>query len=123
MTTPNMTEEAILEEVKTRLGIPQSDTSKDNLLKGYIAEVAQHILNVTNRKEVPPELYWTLINMVTGKFWAENPTAGELGQVTSVTESGRTVGFKDTRQNLSWAEVQAKYQNDIMRFRLPYRFD
>lgn len=85
---------------------------------GYIAEstdeagisfaqdkATKHLLNLTNRTDVPPELEPTLIDMICGEFLLAKYTFGQLdistidltgGAVKQITEGDTTVSFNDS---------------------------
>jgi len=114
----------ILDGVKTILKITGSDN--DTLLTLYIDIVTQQILTVTNRKSLPQELRFTLIQMVADLYWeqtAKTLATSTGGTVASISEDGRTVGFQKTlaTEIQTAAEDRINRKNELYQYRLPYR--
>ncbi len=69
--------------------------------------VEEHILNYCNISSIPPELYYTAVDMCCGTFLKTKASTGELealaqGAVSSLTEGDVSIGF---REGTSTAEV------------------
>jgi hypothetical protein len=93
--------------VRTLLGI--ADDSHDKLLKLHIDMTIQAVLNHCNIRELPPELFYSVCNIVVevwhGQQTLKNAAAGKV--IGSISEGGRTVGLKNP------ADVLGKIKNTI----------
>ena len=118
----------MLEIVKTLLGISPTDENKDVQLNLYIDVVTQRILNYCNIHEMPDELQFTAAQMVVDLYreFEQSSNVGEVvGNVSSVSEGGRTVGF-----STNTTTVKAKLEErigfmriELNRFRQLYRIE
>ena len=83
-----------LKTVKVLLGI--SDDSAVEILHIYIAQAEQGILNYCNIKQLPSALHYTLCQIVVDLYrenTALNKSGEVVGNVSSISEDGRTVSF------------------------------
>lgn len=83
-----------LKTVKVLLEI--SDDSADEILQIYIAQAEQGILNYCNIKQLPSALHYTLCQIVVDLYrenTALNKSGAVVGNVSSISEDGRTVSF------------------------------
>ena len=83
-----------LKTVKVLLGI--SDDSADEILQIYITQAEQGILNYCNIKQLPSALHYTLCQIVVDLYrenTALNKSGAVVGNVSSISEDGRTVSF------------------------------
>lgn len=109
----------ILNTAKTLLGI--TDDSQDTILTLYIDMAVQDILNVTNRSELPAELEFTATQMVAQTYREAAISNSARGNVSSVSEAGRSVSF-DNSQAESIIERQIEERKaQLNRFKLPFR--
>lgn len=120
----NLNEEFdFLSTLKILLGI--KDDTLDEILQIHLSMTKQAILNYCNIKELPSALNFTLCEM-TADVYRENDKKNKVGSVvgnvSSVSEDGRTVSFSNG------AEVQAsiedritKRTHELNRYRKLYR--
>lgn len=83
----------ILEIVKTLLHIEGAEF--DNILKVYIAEVTQRILNFCNISELPEQLTYTAARMVVTLYQLDSGEEEAAGKVKKITEDDMTVEYSE----------------------------
>jgi len=116
--------EDALRYLKMMLG--STDDKQDELLQLFLDVTEQSILNFINRKKIPKELRFAWINMTRG-MWIENTETNQAiegeGQVSSISESGRSVSFKTVSASsiTQQADEKVSKMKELGRFRLPYR--
>lgn len=108
----------ILIEVKVRLNISESDTSKDTLLSSYIGEVKQKIVNYCNRTELPAKLEYTVVTIVCD-FYNNSKSGSYQGSIISEQQGERATSYAN--QNLitgaGGGDFIKNYIQDIKPFR------
>jgi hypothetical protein len=90
---------AVLDNVKTLLGIGASDLSKDARINVLIAHAEQAIRNYTRLTEIPAELTFVTESVVVAKY-------NQLGSEGYASESIEGIAIT--------------YQDDIFRVYIPY---
>lgn len=111
-----------LSTVKVLLGI--QDDSSDGILRIIIALTKNTILNYCNIKELPSALNFTLCQM-TAEAYRENSaktsTGGVVGNVSSVSEDGRTVSFTNGVELKASIEDKVSHTKELNRYKRLYR--
>lgn len=111
-----------LSTVKILLGI--SDGSLDSVLQVYLSMTERSILNYCNIKELPSALDYTLCEM-TADVYRENASKNKVGSVvgnvSSVSEDGRTVSFSSGTEIKASIEDRITRTNELNRYRKLYR--
>ena len=123
MADGNETEEFdFLSNVKLLLGI--SDDSADGILQFLISTVETEILNYCNISELPSALNYTLCQMVADLYrdnTKKNGEKGVVGNVSSISEDGRTVSFTNGTELMTSIDDRITRTNELKRFRKLYR--
>nr|DAF16499.1 MAG TPA: Protein of unknown function (DUF3199) [Caudoviricetes sp.] len=84
----------LLDVVKERLDI--KDENQDKKIQGYIDDITNKIKSICNRIDLPQELEYLVIRYTMNCVVFYKNGYGEGKQVvTSVSDNGQTVGFKD----------------------------
>ena len=99
-----------LSTVKVLLGI--SDESADIILRVYLSSTESAILNYCNIEKLPSALNYTLCEMTADVYReniSKNKVGSVVGNVSSVSEDGRTVSFS------SGSEMKASIEDRIMK--------
>lgn len=109
----------ILSTAKALLGI--TDDSQDAILALYADIVVQGILNVTNRLELPAELELVAAQMVEDMHREAKINNGTAGNVSSVSEAGRSVSFDTSQISLAVERRIKDRKTQLNRFKLPFR--
>lgn len=86
--------EAILREVKLRLGLDVLDTTHDYLIGTYVDEVGLRIMNYCNISVIPDELSYTWVAMVASALSTEQMNV--LNPPTESSEEGFELKIGDT---------------------------
>ena len=110
-----------LGKVKMLLG--KSDLN-DEFLQMYIDLTKQSILNYCNINTLPSELNYTLCMMVVDTINEKNVTRGTgkvVGNVSSVSEDGRTVSFTNGSEFKVSIDNKISSMNELKRFKRLYR--
>ena len=122
MADDNATVFDYLGTVKILLGI--SDGSLDSVLQVYLSMTERSILNYCNIKELPSALDYTLCEM-TADIYRENASKNKVGSVvgnvSSVSEDGRTVSFSNGAEIKASIEDRITRTNELNRYRKLYR--
>ena len=122
MADDNTTVFDYLGTVKILLGI--SDGSLDSVLQVYLSMTERSILNYCNIKELPSALDYTLCEM-TADIYRENASKNKVGSVvgnvSSVSEDGRTVSFSNGAEIKALIEDRITRTNELNRYRKLYR--
>lgn len=122
MADDNATVFDYLGTVKILLGI--SDGSLDSVLQVYLSMTERSILNYCNIKELPSALDYTLCEM-TADVYRENASKNKVGSVvgnvSSVSEDGRTVSFSNGAEIKASIEDRITRTNELNRYRKLYR--
>ncbi len=122
MADDNATVFDYLGTVKILLGI--SDGTLDNVLQVYLSMTESSILNYCNIKELPSALNYTLCEM-TADVYRENVNKNKVGSVvgnvSSVSEDGRTVSFSNGSEIKASIEDRITRTNELNRYRKLYR--
>ena len=122
MADDNATVFDYLGTVKILLGI--SDGSLDSVLQVYLSMTERSILNYCNIKELPSALDYTLCEM-TADVYRENASKNKVGSVvgnvSSVSEDGRTVSFSSGAEIKASIEDRITRTNELNRYRKLYR--
>lgn len=111
-----------LKTVKVLLGI--SDGSQDEILQVYIAQGEQGILNYCNIKELPSALHYTLCQIVVDLYrenTALNKNGAVVGNVSSISEDGRTVSFSSVESLKVQINDKITRLTELNRYRKLYR--
>lgn len=111
-----------LKTVKVLLGI--SDGSQDEILQVYIAQGEQGILNYCNIKELPSALHYTLCQIVVDLYrenTALNKNGAVVGNVSSISEDGRTVSFSGVESLKMQINDKITRLTELNRYRKLYR--
>ena len=122
MADDNATVFDYLGTVKILLGI--SDGILDNVLQVYLSMTESSILNYCNIKELPSALNYTLCEMtadVYRKNVSKNKVGSVVGNVSSVSEDGRTVSFSSGAEIKASIEDRITRTNELNRYRKLYR--
>ena len=110
-----------LGKVKMLLG--KSDLN-DELLQMYIDLTRQSILNYCNINTLPSELNYILCMMVVDTINEKNVSRGTskvVGNVSSVSEDGRTVSFTNGSEFKVAIDNKISSVNELKRFKRLYR--
>ena len=110
-----------LGEVKMLLG--KSDLN-DEFLQMYIDLTKQSILNYCNINTLPSELNYILCMMVVDTINEKNVSRGTgkvVGNVSSVSEDGRTVSFTNGSEFKVAIDNKISSVNELKRFKRLYR--
>ena len=111
-----------LKTVKVLLGI--SDDSADEILQIYITQAEQGILNYCNIKELPSALHYTLCQIVVDLYrenTALNKSGAVVGNVSSISEDGRTVSFSGVESLKVQMNNKITRLTELNRYRKLYR--
>ena len=111
-----------LKTVKVLLGI--SDDSADEILQIYITQAEQGILNYCNIKELPSALHYTLCQIVVDLYrenTALNKSGAVVGNVSSISEDGRTVSFSGVESLKVQMNDKITRLTELNRYRKLYR--
>lgn len=111
-----------LSTVKTLLGI--SDESLDNILLVYLSMTKNSILNYCNIKELPSTLNFTVCQMIADIYREnvnKNKVGSVVGNVSSISEDGRTVSFSNGTEFQTAIEDKITKMNELKRYRKLYR--
>ncbi len=122
MADGNDTEFDFLSSVKLLLGI--ADNGTDEILRFYIDLTMQSILNYCNIVELPSALNYTLCQMVADTYRdnnRNNATGQVVGNVSSVSEDGRSVSFTNGAEIKTSIEDRITRTNELKRYRKLYR--
>ena len=106
-------EPIILEIAKDYLGIEQSDTSKDRILKMHIGATCQLIRNYINlcpNEAVPESLYYVWAEM-TSKRYVSATTSVTKDESGNITVKGKVNSVTDGSQSVSYS-----YENSASSF-------
>ena len=110
-----------LGKVKMLLG--KSDLN-DEFLRMYIDLTRQSILNYCNINTLPSELNYILCMMVVDTINEKNVSRGTgkvVGNVSSVSEDGRTVSFTNGSEFKVAIDNKISSMNELKRFKRLYR--
>lgn len=113
-----------LSTVKVLLGI--KDNSKDTELTVYINLTKQSILNYCNRSDIPEALNYTLCQMCadTYKDITASRTTGEVnGNVSSISEDGRSVSFSSGAEFKTAVEDRITRTTELNHYKKLYRLE
>ena len=113
-----------LSTVKVLLGI--DGTEKDAALTVYIAMTRQTILNYCNRHDLPGALNYTLCQMTADTYrdiTASLNTGTVSGNVSSISEDGRSVSFSSGSEFKTAIEDKVSRTAELNRYKLLYRLD
>lgn len=122
MADGNETEFDYLSNVKLLLGI--SDGKTDEILQLYIAITTNEILNYCNISELPSALNYTLCQMVADSYrdnLKSNATNSVVGNVSSISEDGRSVSFTNGSEIKTDIEDRITRTTELNRYRKLYR--
>lgn len=111
-----------LSNVKLFLGI--SDESEDGIIQFLIATVNQEILNYCNINELPSALNYTLCQMVADLYRdnkKNNASNAIVGNVSSVSEDGRSVSFTNGTELKTSIEDRITRTAELKRYKKLYR--
>lgn len=109
---------SILEIVKKLLKITDGD--QDDIISLYVDMITRQILNYTNRAKLPDELLYIAAQMVVD-IYNETTQDGKTGNVSSVSEAGRSVSFNTALVQLSTENKLEERKAQLNGFRQPYR--
>lgn len=122
MADGNETEFDYLSNVKLLLGISNGDT--DEILQLYISITRNEILNYCNISELPSALNYTLCQMVADLYrdnQKNNATQSVVGNVSSISEDGRSVSFTNGSEIRTAIEDKITRTTELKRYRKLYR--
>lgn len=111
-----------LSTVKILLGI--SGEEYDGILPVYISMVRQSILNYCNRFDLPEALNFTLCQMTADAYrdTVASQSTGEVkGNVSSISEDGRTVSFTNGNEFKTAVQDRITRTTELNRFKKLYR--
>lgn len=112
-----------LSTLKMLLGI--KDDTLDNVLQVYLSMTKNAILNYCNIKELPSALNYTLCQMTVDAYRendSKNKVGSVVGNVSSVSEDGRTVSFSSGDEiKASIEDKITKRTHELNRYRKLYR--
>lgn len=111
-----------LSNVKLLLGI--SGEGEDGVIQFLIATVNQEILNYCNINELPPALNYTLCMMVADLYRdrkKDNASNAVVGNVSSVSEDGRSVSFTSGAELKTAIEDKITRTAELKRYKKLYR--
>lgn len=123
-TESNETAFDFLRTVKTLLGL--TDDSIDSLLTVYVDMTRQSILNFCNISELPTALNYTLCAMVADTYRelkSANTTGEVVGNVSSISEDGRSVSFSSGQEFKRSVEDKISRTQELIRYKKLYRLD
>lgn len=123
-TESNETAFDFLRTVKTLLGL--NDDSTDSLLSVYVEMTKQSILNFCNISELPTALNYTLCAMVADTYRelkSANTTGEVVGNVSSISEDGRSVSFSSGQEFKRSVEDKISRTQELIRYKKLYRLD
>jgi len=122
----------VFADVKTLLKNTNADD--DRLIELFVETAIQGIVNYCNVRELPRELMHTAAQMAATLFKNERVAAAvaeqggtaAAGQISSITEDGRTVTFATDRTAAASVTITAesllrRYEKEMNRYRRPYR--
>lgn len=118
------TEFDYLSTVKALLGITGAE--KDAVLSVYVDMTRREILNYCNRSDFPAELDYTLCRMTADAYrdLTASNTSGEVaGNVSSISEDGRSVSFTSGTEFKTAIEDRVTRTTELNRFKKLYRLD
>ena len=121
MADDNETEFDFLPNIKLLLGI--TDDKSDEILQLYISIMEREILNYCNLSELPPALNYTLCQMVADLYNdnRKNTSGKIVGNVSSVSEDGRTVSFTSGSELKTAIEDRITRTDELKRYRKLFR--
>ena len=122
MADGNENEFDYLATIKVLLGI--TDDSQNEILQIYIAQAEQGVLNYCNIKELPSALHYTLCQIVVDLYrenTALNKNGAVVGNVSSITEDGRTVSFSGVESLKVQINDKITRLTELNRYRKVYR--
>lgn len=108
-----MEQTELINAVKLRLGIADSDTSRDELIASYLAEVQEKVKNYCNISAVPEKLQYTIISITVDMYGLKNPSPTDR-LVTEERQGNRTekyAGKSDVEKAVS------SYTAELNRYR------
>lgn len=113
-----------LVEVKMLLGIDAEDTSKDDLIKVYIARAGTMLLNRTRQPFLPDDMLPILSELTVDAYTLsqQQTSDAETGVIASVSDNGQTVSYRDSaadRVLVSLAQSIKSYEAQIERWSVP----
>lgn len=113
-----------LSTVKVLLGI--TGTDKDAVLSVYISMTRQEILTYCNRSDLPKALNYTLCQMTADAYrdmTASQSTGGVVGNVSSISEDGRSVSFTNGTEFKTAIEDRITRTVELNRYKKLYRLE
>lgn len=122
MADDNETEFDFLSNIKLILGI--SNDNDDKFLLMYISVVQSEILNYCNIRELPSALNYTLCTMVADLYRdnkKNNSNKEIVGNVSSVSEDGRSVSFSNGTEFLTDVQNRITKLTELNRFKKLYK--
>lgn len=108
--------------VKTLLGIDVN--SYDSILQLYIDLTKQSILNYCNISKLPSALNYTVCQICADLYredTSKNSKGGVVGNVSSITEDGRTVAFGGIAEIKASVSDKISHTTELNRFKKLYR--
>ena len=111
-----------LSTIKILLGI--KDELVDEVLLVYLSMIKNSILNYCNIKDLPSALNYTLCQMVADVYTEnknKNKVGSVVGNVSSVSEDGRTVSFSNGSELKQSIEDRITRTNELNRYRKLYK--
>lgn len=116
------TEFDFLSNVKLMLGI--SDDGANEILRLYVDITKDEILSYCNISELPSALNYTLCRMAADSYrdnLKNNSTGGVVGNVSSVSEDGRSVSFTNGSEIKTDIADRITRTHELNRYRKLYR--
>lgn len=106
-----------LEKLKSLLGIPAEDTTRDASLRFVLDDVLETVLNYCNQEELPAGLVNTACRMAVDLYRAEQPgTAGDAVRVASITAGDTSTRFIGAADALADG-ILKDYRGQLNRYR------
>lgn len=103
--------------MKVLLGI--SGTTQDSALNLVLTLTGQKTLNLTRQTEMPEELDAIVAEMAADAYKAGSNTGEVVGSVSSVSDNGQSVSYRDSAFAKSVAEVMKNHQLLLARWTIP----
>lgn len=102
-----MNEQILLDHVKTRLGIPVGDESKDALLRLKIKDAEDFFLNYCNRKDIPATAQSLLEKLAVSFYEDKKGVISEKIGDTSFTYATSTISDELRKQLNRYRRIKA----------------
>lgn len=108
----------------TKLLLGVADESVDEILNLYIDITKQAILNYCNISVLPSDLNYVVCEMSADSYReniSKNKSGSVVGNVSSISEDGRTVGFTNGSEIRASINDRITRNDELKRYRKLYR--